>query len=124
MNGRIINERINNDLISAVVNIHCEINYPNYIQTKRIAHFLTTRIARSSWEERAILFYYIYIRKSLLTYFLFAINSITPSTIPNIDDISTWNSAGIKYIMVCAGIQKNGIVFIKTNCHCTFQLKF
>ena len=24
--------------------------------------------------------------------------------------------------MVCAGIQKRGIVFLNTNCHCTFQL--
>ena len=40
--------------------------------------------------------------------------SIVPKAIPSNAANNTLNSAGSKNVIVCAGIQKNGIVFLKT----------
>jgi hypothetical protein len=53
-------------------------------------------------------------------YFLFiwlAMARITPRAIPSTAANNTLNSSGSKKVMVCAGIQKKGIVRLKTKLH-------
>ena len=58
------------------------------------------------------------------SYLLFLIDtaSKTPRTIPSSAAKSTRCSEGKRKVMVCAGYQKKGIVFLKTKPHCACQL--
>ncbi len=58
-----------------------------------------------------------------LYFFKLAIASITPKTIPSNAANNTRHSTGNKKVMVCAGIQKKGIVFFIIKFHCTSQFK-
>ena len=54
--------------------------------------------------------------------FYFFMLKINPNTTPKKAAKSTWKSAGNRKVMVCAGYQKSGMVFLKTKPHCTSQL--
>lgn len=54
-------------------------------------------------------------------YFFVATANNTPKTIPKRAANNTRCSVGSKKVMVCAGYQKKGMVFLKTNPHCLFQ---
>ena len=56
-------------------------------------------------------------------FILAAIASSTPSTTPKIAANKTLTSPGNKKVMVWAGYQKKGIVFLKTKFHCVSQLR-
>jgi len=49
---------------------------------------------------------------------------INPNVIPNKAANNTLNSAGSRKVIVCAGIQKKGIVFLKMKFHITSQFIF
>lgn len=57
----------------------------------------------------------------LFYFFLAATANNTPSTMPNMAANSTLIFGGSRKVMVCAGYQNKGMVFLNTNPHNTAQ---
>ena len=63
-------------------------------------------------------FFYSYLMCYYLPRDIFAATeSSTPSTMPKTAANKTWKPAGNKNVIVCAGYQNSGMVFLNTNPH-------